>query len=49
MSGCELILCRHEKVIDDAALLAGPPAGMMDEEHMKHLAEVCMLFITSSD
>ena len=46
-TGCEHLTCaavpwcrasKHEKVIDDAALLAGPPPGMCD--HMDEVRKV---------
>ena len=31
---------RKEGAIDDEALMAGPPPGMVDKEHMEHMAMV---------
>ncbi len=31
---------KKEGAIDDEALMAGPPPGMVDKEHMEHMAKV---------
>ena len=33
---------KKEGAIDDKTLMAGPPPGMLDKEHMEHMAKVTL-------